>query len=373
MNNKYLVTLKPMGSFFFGSERTFGLGKDNEHYIIQSEYFPQQTSILGMIRKEILIIKDLIRDDWDYSKTYSTVNELIGKESFDITKTEKQEFGIIKSISPVFIKKDDNYFISIPKDHKIKEKDKHNKKYTPLNFDDKSKCKVNLGNSSKEIYIPYDYVAKDGLSNDFISKDKEIIKINHVLKEDEQIGIKLENNKKTSDNGLYKVIRYRLEKNYEFAFNLDINFNSDFQEKDLEQYSNIVNLGGEGSYFKISFQKTNNDIENNFEDINRVREGENNEIYKKIILLSNGYISKEEYDKYCDYGIINGVTFRNLRTDYSKFKEKEKYYKKFEKTNKFIFLERGSVLFSTKNNYYKLKDKLDSNFNINNIGYNKYI
>ncbi|KEI13757.1 hypothetical protein Z959_02365 [Clostridium novyi B str. ATCC 27606] len=375
MSNKYLVKLRPMGSFFFGSEKTFGLGEDNEHYIIQSECFPQQTSILGMIRKEILIIKKLIRNDWNYSKARDKVDKLIGSKSFDINLKGKQNFGVIEKVHPVFIRKENKYLISIPKDHKIEEADKEiNKKYTPYKFYEKSKCKISFQNKKedeKKVYIPYDYKCKIGLASGFIDKDKNVINFDDVFKEDKQIGIRLKKNKQTSEDGLYKIIRYRLKNNCEFVFNLDINFDEYFKEVDLNGYNNIVSLGGEGSYFKISFQKVDEYIIDNFKDISSSHK---KDIYRKIILLSNTYISKEQYDEYCDYGIINGITFRNLKTDYSEFevKVKGKYYNKFKKTDKYMFLEKGSVLFS-KFNYEKLEAKIKNNSNVRNIGYNEYI
>ncbi|EKN43391.1 hypothetical protein CFSAN001627_00812, partial [Clostridium botulinum CFSAN001627] len=71
-----------------------------------------------------------------------------------------------------------------------------------------------------------------------------------------------------------------------------------------------------------------------------------NNYYKKIILLSNTYINKEEYEQYCDYGIIKGINFRNLRTDYKKLKEKGEYYNKFDKTKKFFFRKRFCFVYS---------------------------
>ncbi|KGM98504.1 CRISPR-associated protein Cmr3 [Clostridium botulinum] len=373
MSNKYLVKLRPMGSFFFGSERTFGLGEDNEHYIIQSECFPQQTSILGMLRKEILVIKKLIRNDWNYSKTRDKVDKLIGKKSFNINLKEKQNFGVIEKVHPVFIRKENKYLMSIPKDHKMQDVGEEvNKKYTPYKFCEKRKCTVSFENKKeKEVYIPYDYEAKVGLAGGFIDKDKNVINFDDVFKEDKQIGIRLKKNKQTSEDELYKIIRYRLKNNCEFVFNLDINFDEYFKEVDLNGYSNIVSLGGEASYFKISFQKVDEYIVDNFKNISSSHK---KDIYRKIILLSNTYISKEQYDQYCNYGIINGITFRNLKTDYSEFevKVKGKYYKKFKKTDKYMFLERGSVLFS-KCEYEKLKHQIEGNSNIKDIGYNKYI
>ena len=51
---KYKIDLKPIGTFFFGSDKKFGEG-DEVNYFAQSSLFPQQTSILGMLRKEILV------------------------------------------------------------------------------------------------------------------------------------------------------------------------------------------------------------------------------------------------------------------------------------------------------------------------------
>ncbi len=54
---KYLITLTPLEPFFFGGNITFGKFKDKEKstYLVKSRYFPQQTALLGVIRKEMLI------------------------------------------------------------------------------------------------------------------------------------------------------------------------------------------------------------------------------------------------------------------------------------------------------------------------------
>ena len=127
--SKYLVTLKPLSSFFFGGERTFEfLNTDFEKQkfnIIKSNMFPQQTSILGMLRKEILIKNKLIKSDL---KKYepeekAQISKLIGYGSFSINK--HNDFKIIKKISPVFIgkvtKSNYEFLMRVPKDHDKKE------------------------------------------------------------------------------------------------------------------------------------------------------------------------------------------------------------------------------------------------------------
>ena len=58
MRKYYLITLTPVDKFFFGGEMKFSTGIQENgkksapeiSYIIKSGYFPQQTSLLGMMR-----------------------------------------------------------------------------------------------------------------------------------------------------------------------------------------------------------------------------------------------------------------------------------------------------------------------------------
>ena len=60
--SNYLITLTPTGRFFFGGDMTFKVGRKDKNefneqfssYIIKSAMFPQQTSLLGMLRFLIL-------------------------------------------------------------------------------------------------------------------------------------------------------------------------------------------------------------------------------------------------------------------------------------------------------------------------------
>ncbi|MCB0573361.1 MAG: hypothetical protein KDC61_02195, partial [Saprospiraceae bacterium] len=95
-----LFELTPLGEFFFGGEATFG--PENRHYYVRSNLLPQQTSLLGLLRHELLksnpqafdLVTDRIRD-----KTAAA--ELVGSQGFD-GSTDKA-FGIIEGLSPVFL------------------------------------------------------------------------------------------------------------------------------------------------------------------------------------------------------------------------------------------------------------------------------
>ncbi|MCS4478152.1 CRISPR-associated protein Cmr3 [Clostridium botulinum] len=356
--SKYLVKLKPVDSFFFGGEKVFDFydgKKPLKNNIVKSREFPQQTSILGMIRKEILVLNSCIREKWDYSKDQQKENnKLIGERSFNITD-KNEDFGIINSISPVFIieetKVSDKFLIKIPKDHNVN--DSLNK-YNPFKFNnDKGNCLKVKTNLVKEVYLPIDFEAKKGLSEDFIDiKTGDIVSKNKVFIRDCSIGIKLDENHKTKDNSLFRLEKYKFkyDNRYEradkcFAFILDVE-----EEKGkitFENYKNIITLGGEGSHFFISFEKVNFDIKEKIDFINkeknsftikeRVRVATNKEEIKetkliyKIILLSDTYISKDIYEKNCNYSISTKIDFRNLCSDNYCKNIDEYHYKRLKK------------------------------------------
>ena len=121
--SKYQITLTPVDKFFFGGDMTFQVGakelpknwneitdenerariekqvEDNTRYssyIIQSSLFPQQTSLLGMLRFLIL------RNYEDVFKEGQIVNKdrakaLIGERSFTVNANDHDEnhFGRI--------------------------------------------------------------------------------------------------------------------------------------------------------------------------------------------------------------------------------------------------------------------------------------
>lgn len=106
-----LIELTPLADFFFGGEATFGQG-ENRHYFVRSNLWPQQTSLLGMLRYELLksepkafdLKNDLVTND-------AEAEAIIGKQGFD--GSTNLSFGIIEGLSPVFLLSPDGmpYFI----------------------------------------------------------------------------------------------------------------------------------------------------------------------------------------------------------------------------------------------------------------------
>lgn len=381
--SKYLVTLKPLSSFFFGGERTFEfLNTDFEKQkfnIIKSNMFPQQTSILGMLRKEILIKNKLIKSDL---KKYepeekAQISKLIGYGSFSINK--HNDFKIIKKISPVFIgkvtKSNYEFLMRVPKDHDKKEEIFDINRYSSLKFKkDKVKCNYGINDHDyDDLTIPCGYDPKAGISNDFMNiANGVIVKCSDIFIKENNIGIKVKSKeekaedekteaKKSNDKSLFRIERYRLRSNFVYAFTVEI----EDKDNEFENYNSIVSLGGESSYFSMNFEKVDFDI------IDKIKfPFEENEAYKKMILVSDTYIEKDNniYSK-IPYAITSTVNFRNLRINEGK---SDNYFKSFQKSSeKYSFLERGSVLF-VKEDIRNIIRGL-SNKELQKIGYNIFV
>ena len=110
--SKYQITLTPIDRFFFGGDMTFQVGKDekddfNERYssyIIRSLMYPQQTSLLGMLR--FLILRNAGEDVFKDGKIVdkSKAKALIGGKSFSVNSGhEENDFGMIKSLTHIRI------------------------------------------------------------------------------------------------------------------------------------------------------------------------------------------------------------------------------------------------------------------------------
>src|ERR1035437_5105326 len=103
---KFLIRLKPLTPYFFGGENTFG--DNNQSYYVRSNYLPQQTTLLGFLRYELLLQNKLLGTDPEKKDWKS----LIGKKSFQKENGAYiSEFGAIKKISPVFLSSEQESYI----------------------------------------------------------------------------------------------------------------------------------------------------------------------------------------------------------------------------------------------------------------------
>jgi CRISPR-associated protein Cmr3 len=331
---RYLVKLKPLKPFFFGGDVTFGkLGDDeNGTYLAHSRLFPQQSAILGMLRKEILLQQKLLttkmRGEWVDKNKSEEAKKLVGDESFDIISNSIQNFGVIKNISPVFLMNDDKRFIK----------------------------RANVGNYEDELLKVYkngkleNYNPKEDILDNFISiDDEETLKTEDIFKPITQIGIKKIINKSKDENkdAFYKKTSYLFQEkdknknsnDFYFAFYLDIDIN-------LE--SSFIKLGADDSIFKMEVKESNEQL--NYKD-------------NFLLLLSDALITiplKNNSKKNCDFAVTREISYQNLKTKVKKGKYK------FKKSEKIYLYERGSIIINPSKELLKNLE----NRNLQKIGYN---
>jgi len=326
---KYLVTLKPVGEFFLGSEQTFSKNdlRDKVSFFANSFMFMQQNSIVGMLRKEILkrgYLKLHINGEWvdlpkrknQDSKEFLEVKELVGNEAFSFEK--EIDLGVIENISEVFLLKNNEVFYQMPFDEEI----------TPK----KSDIEVSF-NGKRKKYIKFENLDYKNYSNFCLISKTEKIKYENVFVESESVGIK----KNSDKEGFFQKKSYKLKDNFKFAFILEL-------KKDIN-LDGLVNIGGDGSNFVLEMQKEFNLIYPTFSK----KEG-----FERIILLSEAYVD-EKIEDICDYIFAEHLIYRGVKSGN-------------KKTKRVRVLKRGSV-FYTQN--IKEVEKLLQN-HLYKVGFNRY-
>jgi CRISPR-associated protein Cmr3 len=157
MSYKYLVTLKPVGEFFFGGEQNFSMNdlRNRVSFFAKSFMFMQQNSILGMLRREILrkkgFLKIHINGEWPDlpkrknvdSKEWIEIKKLVGYEPFCFEK--EIETGIIEEISETFLKEKYRVFYPMPFDEKLNPQ----KEDIEVSFNGRKRKFINFGINPK--------------------------------------------------------------------------------------------------------------------------------------------------------------------------------------------------------------------------------
>lgn len=342
---RYLVRLKPMDSFFFSGRETFRFSKgekskDTNHFVM-SEKYPQQTTLLGMIKRELLIMKGYYRENrMDYKKDVDDgkliskeLYDLVGKGSFEANR--KNDFGIIEKISPLFLCKDKEFYINAPLDNGYKYEEQKGSVYLGGTTED---IKGNIG-------VLKGYKDKDGLKKKIIAvnpyNSMNEYKETDIFKEDIRIGIGVKD-----AEAFYKQKFYRLENEFEFAFFLELS-------EDLfgKEYMSTVYIGGESKPFKLTIEKSDKQIFEKYETQE-----------KRIVCISDVILEENKFEE--------------IKKDSSLIVGETKYFKNFrvvdgekEDSNAMLILKRGTVIFAEKDKVQGIKEIIEKEEN-QKIGYN---
>jgi CRISPR-associated protein Cmr3 len=333
----YQIKITPAEYFFFGSE------KHNDdlstNYYVASNNYPQQTTLLGMLRYFLLEQNDLLTSN-DIKPDAGDVKKLIGEKSFCIG--EDNSFGKIESISQLYFNNGIENFAFAPFDI-----------YFEIDNNFTLKKDNKLFNAKDHQKFIKEYLIGQKTDN--------IIPLDSIIKDREQIG----NKKFSKDKGFYKQVLKQLEKNWAFVIDADVDVEIDCTQK----YH--IPFGGEKSFFTLDFVKQSPFVEElTIKKYNRAG-------FFILVCTSDCFVDEEHLKKTC-FAVNQHSSFRNLQStintkSYNNLPRDGDIKTGLKRSGRLQLLKRGSVLYFKDAVILKeFQNSLDVNYLIN-AGFNKYI
>ena len=321
MSYSYLLTLQPLGPFFFGGEHTFGadeIRKESSRYRAVSTKFPQQSAVIGMLRKTMLIQAGYMtmhkNGEWvdskgaknGYDANYEAAKALCGTQSFRYESPT--DLGIIESISPLFISKD-------------------SLKLTPDAFDadfipriDEDTMVIRPDQPSKAIRFE-NFDAKKGKVDRLIDQKGKTYSYETFFETVESVGIAKAKDGKTKENAFFVKQSYTLKENAAFAFIATFS-------KPLHFEKSFVALGADKSPFMLQAKRYEGSFEAIFSHLFKPKP------IARAVALSEVLLSRKAYEE--TIFVLGNRTKHKQIVNSRKFKKSEIFY----------LFDRGTVFYT---------------------------
>ena len=351
---KYLIKLKPLEPYFFGGERTFGFGKKTKQkqpYYIVSEYTPSQPTLFGTLRYIVLAQNNALIEqsdnDQEKSKKLKRIEELVGEKSFSFEKARngaEQTFGKIEKISPLFLIKDEKWYIRTPFNHNPGPKNAQNTNYTPFTMEKMESLSVTSGDNTS--LFPVDYKAKNGYGGGYVSLDEnlDIIPEYKIFQSVVRTGIdshRTDDNTQgiNDENSFFKKERKMLNKEYSFAFIAEV-------EDSLSAGETVVFMGQDKSPFHCSITEVDKGIDLKTK-VEKTFGGKYNVLYalSDVMPVDDKFPGESKFDYY----IADTKVLRNLESKM----DAPSYYARLKKSEKLYKLITSGSVFFTNNDVFK--------------------
>jgi CRISPR-associated protein Cmr3 len=319
---RYKITLKPLQPYLFSADNTYGslTDKENSTYLVKSRHFPQQSALLGMLKKEIMIqsgvLSRKIRGEWVDKDKKDEANRLVGTQKFDIASANEQDFGAIKHISPLFLEQNGELYVK-----------KANLRKFPLK-------------KISDNYLLDGFTPKDSILDNYEQvKNSDSKTSSDIFEYIEQTL----NQKNLSENSLFKKTSCNLKDGFVFCF---------YAELDFELRDSIVTLGSDRSSFAMRVERADTKLQ----------------IHSEHLLLLSDCLITIPLRGNCDFAISSEISYRNLTAIKGVQKGRQTDKNSFAKSDTIYLCERGSVIINPSG---ALIDNLN-NKNCQKIGYNIY-
>lgn len=296
MPDTYFITLRPLAPAYFGGEH----GPVEEDYFLRTRLFPQQTAVLGMLRYELLKRNAGLRyatgrgfsiDDPDVA------SKLIGASSF--SGDEKQTFGKIQQLSPVFLRYDNTAWFLI----------KDPAGFAPAAIPGRA-CTASGEESATLRYLPGYNAKKDHLSEIFASAEGDRLR---VFKGDAdslsdawafhlsvKIGITKQYKQQPKDDGFFKMELLHLHPRAAYGCYACLDAGHGLPRAG----SGLVYLGGNRTPFQMKFTQASDFFP----------EGAAFALPGVAVLLSDAYAEGRSGDA-AALEVSDSIIFRNQKTE----------------------------------------------------------
>lgn len=316
-----LIELTPLSDFFFGGEATFGQG-GNRYYFIRSNLWPQQTSLLGMLRYELLKSEPLAFDlAQDRITNKAEAVALIGPYGFD--GDTDLAFGIIDGVSPVFLlsSEEEPFFLrsySFLKDSSTTMLEKK-PGFRSLNLLNDTLAQIKLDGYQLMQDKANAYDGKTEFESMLINSDGKSIPVEDVFKPAQKTGNRKEYDGDADDSGFFKQVFYRLQDGWRFAFLAS--FNGDLPEGFGVERK--VQLGAERRLFRLSINDATKAFSkitfesNAFAGFEALYGTELNAVQSDLqqVLLISDAACEQTVIQNADFTISESISFRHLNSN----------------------------------------------------------
>jgi len=388
----YRFEIIPHDRFYFGSDKTYG--PDNQNYFVRSRYFPQQTTLYGLIRYIILKEKGFM-DAAGHIKTEKEVEaaQWIGSTGFNPDLHLNTPIKL-KRLSPVFITGDDGDYFVQSREYGLNIIDDtvssiKKEQVVPLIFKTRKGSSFSQSISKK---IPcFEGINSKTLFPDLLvntltgemrffqyDKDRRDDPMNGIFITDDQVG-----SRKTGPNrekGFFRQIGYSFIEGFRFTFYAEI------EDDNFSVNNRFYKIGADQTWCSIIVKKAEKtDLSKFGLDRSGILE-KPCPLRKKIVLLSDAYFDQKTYNRINAFASSTTIPFRYMETKNNDISGKYKNLRASLSIDKsktsYVLVERGSVLFINPSEKEELLQIIKGNLNglalkpqaaFHKIGYNHAI
>ncbi|MCF8245537.1 MAG: hypothetical protein K9J37_13685 [Saprospiraceae bacterium] len=361
----YTIRLRPIDQFFFGGETHHELD-NRRQYFHRSNAYPQQTSLLGMLRHQLLIQHGLIPLG---KANQQKAAALIGDTGFDGQRTD---YGCIASLSPL-------RWLSNGKVHDLRHfeylgtgKDAQRPR---IRWENKATSirgastgipilEHQIKNSKTHALEPQPWTAKTSFAAKLVHDTTQVFDLEAIVKEVEQVGIWKDREGKAKEEGYFKFVYQRMETGWAFVFQASFYDDAllDGNPVRFDTSKRIITMGAERSPFELEVLADAPSFPSNASP--------SGGSLQKLTLISDALVEDEAaFYKLSELSLCDATPFRHIKS--AVHAENHNYDDLPDRSERRHLLRRGSVFYTQ--NAKSLADELERHTAFRNIGYNHFI